>query len=245
MNNGRPHIPHPAVIYLILLVTVILVSWIAELYTLRSVSRNSDILFRSLLDVDGLRWFIRNSTSVISSAPVGNALLILSAVGVVRDSGIVAVAIRLWRGRAVAYKEKSGYIASMAVLFMLLLLIAQGIFGGRHVLLGLSGTLSSSPLLSGAVLLCFLLVGLPSVVYGLTSGRFRCVDDVIDALVSLYIPYASFFLTLLVGTQLLAVLDYSGLTRLLNIGASEMRILSFVVWWAPLPYLYLRQKQKN
>lgn len=234
MNKHR--FPHPAAVYLVLLVLTILVSWIGGVYGMKGGSGNG-IIVRSLLDTQGLRWMISHSVSALSDAPVGNAMLLLSIIGIVRGSGIPGVLSRLYRKGEIAYKERLG-IAFAAFLFLIITaLYLWGVFGADHVLLGITGSVTSGPLPAGALFLLFILISLPATVLGFMTDRFRSADDVLRALVSLYGRYATFFLTMLIASQFLAVLEYSRLSLVMGLAPSGFRILSFIIYWLPLCYM--------
>lgn len=241
MNRRGWHIPHPATVYLLLLLAVMLISWIGSVYAMRGIERNSDIVLRSLLDAQGMRWLVSNSAVAISVAPVGNAILLLSAIGLVYKSGLWRVLCRLSAKEALSYKERVGLAMAMIVMVLFAGLVVTGLFFGDRVLLGITGTLLPSPLSDGIMLMLFLLTGLPSVVYGSATGIFRNTDSVIGALLWLAYYMSSLLITMLVASQLLAAFDYSGLDRIIGLGAYGRRVLEPLVWWLPLPWIIVRK----
>lgn len=234
MNRGVRHIPHPAVVYLLLLLAVMLASWIGSIYVMRGVERNSDVVLRSLLDAHGIRWLISNSASAISDAPVGNAILLFSAAGLVYGSGLWRALCRLYGKGVLSYKERVGLVIALIVTVVYTMLIIVGLFFGNHVLLGLTGTLLPSPLADGIMLILFLLTALPSVVYGFATGTFRNSGSVLSAILWLASSLASFLIAMFVGAQLLAAFEYSGLDAVIGLGPDGWRILEMLVWWLPL-----------
>lgn len=245
MNKDNVEIPHPLVVYLWLLLVVIVVSWICSVYEMRHIMINSDIVLRSVLDGQGLRWLIRNAVSSISAAPVGNSLLILSGAGIVYGSGVWNSIARIYHKQNLSYKERVGLLMAVAVLLMYIALITAGLFFGHRVLLGQTGTIADSPLADGAVLLLFFLVSLPSMVYGFAIGTLRNSDNVVDALSALFHLFASFYITVMAGSLLLAVFDYTGLDMLLGVGDAGMSVIKFVVWWLPLPWILVRNNMSK
>lgn len=239
------HIPHPAAVYLLLLLTVMMVSWIGSVYAMRGIERNSDIVLRSLLDAQGIRWLLGNSVAAMSAAPAGNAILLLSAIGLVCKSGLWRALCRLSGKDALSYKERVGLVMALLVVLVFAALVIVGLFFGDRVLLGLTGSVMPSPLADGIMLMLFLLVFLPSLVYGFATGIFRNTDSVLDGMMWLASYLTSFLITMLVGSQLLAAFDYSGLDTIMRIGTKGWRILEFIVWWLPLPWIFLRNSGRG
>ncbi len=242
MNNQKTGVPHPLVVYLWMLLVAVVVSWICCVYEMRRIQLNSDIILRSVLDGQGLRWLVRNAVSSISSAPVGNSLLILSGAGIVYGSGIWNSIARMFKSPNLSYKERVGLVMAAVVLLMYLAMIIAGLFFGHRVLLGQTGTIADSPFADGAILMLFFLVALPSMVYGFAVGTLRNSDNVVDALTAMFKLCASFYITMMTGSLLLAVFDYTGLDMLLGVGNGGMRVLRFLIWWLPLPWILLRNK---
>ena len=94
---------HPAVIYLILLILVIVVSWIGSIMEIGRGAGNEELALRSVLGVPGLRWAVRTAASCLGNAPVGNALMLFMAIGAGRGSGLFRALSRL---RAVPFRGR-------------------------------------------------------------------------------------------------------------------------------------------
>lgn len=234
---------HPAVVYLMLLAVVILLSWIGGIYGMRGATRGGGPVLRSLLDVQGIRWMIRHSASAIAAAPVGNAMLLLSAAGVVCRSGIMVLLPGIRHGNTLSYKQRSALSVSSVLFLLILAAVVWGIAGRGHVLLSLTGEVGGGPLPDGIAFLLFVLIAIPSVVYGYVAGQLRDLNDVIRAMTCLYGRYSSFFLTLLVASQLVAACGYSGLSNLIGHGGTAWNIIRFVLWWLPLPLIALGERR--
>ena len=225
---------HPAVIYLILLVLVIVVSWIGSIMEIGRAGGNGDLALRSVLGVPGLRWVVRTAASCLGNAPVGNALMLFMAVGAGRGSGLFRALSRL---RSLSPKEATAFYISVVVLGLFVCLIVLGVYAGSHLLLGITGTLKGSPLYDGLMFLLMLAVCLPSLVYGLSTETFRTAGDCVNAFCTILPPFAHFLVTMLVGAQLLQTLEYTNIDVLLGITDNVMRIISFLVYWLPLPII--------
>lgn len=236
MNKRLTGWLHPAVIYLILLLLVIIVSWIGSIMESSSVAGNGDLTLRSVLGVSGLRWAIRTAATCLGNAPVGNALMLFIAIGAGKGSGLFRALSRLHN---LSPKEATAFYISLVVLAIYVLLIVLGVFAGSHLLLGITGTLKGSPLYDGLMFLVMLAVCLPSLVYGLSTETFRTVSDCVDAFCTILPPFAHFLVTMLVAAQLLQTLVYTNIDVLLGISDNAMRIISFLIYWLPLPIILL------
>ena len=225
---------HPAVIYLILLILVIIVSWIGSIMELSRVGGNGDLALRSVLGVSGLRWAVRTAATCLDNAPVGNALMLFIAIGAGRGSGLFRALSHL---RNLSPKETTAFYISMVVLLVYISLIVLGVYAGSHLLLGITGSLKGSPLYDGLMFLVMLCVGLPSLVYGLSTETFRTAGDCVDAFCTILPPFAHFLVTMLVAAQLMQTLEYTNIDALLGITDNAMRIILFLVYWLPLPII--------
>lgn len=236
MNKRSLGWRHPAVIYLILLILVIVVSWIGSIMEIGRIGGNEELALRSVLGVPGLRWAVRTAASCLGHAPVGNALMLFIAIGAGRGSGLFRALSRLSN---LSPKEMTAFYISLVVLAIYIFLIVLGVYAGSHLLLGITGTLKGSPLYDGFMFLLMLAVCLPSLVYGLSTETFRTAGDCVDAFCTILPPFAHFLVTMLVAAQLLQTLGYTNIDVLLGITDNAMRIISFLVYWLPLPIILL------
>ena len=240
MNKRSSGWLHPALIYLMLLILVILVSWIGSIVEIRRIGGNGNLAIRSVLGEGGIRWAVRNAASCLGNAPVGNALMLFIAVGAGKGSGLFRALSRL---RNLSPKEATAFYISMIVLAVYVLLILLGVFTGSHLLLGITGKLAGSPLYDGFMFLIMLGVCLPSLVFGLSTETFRTAYDCVDAFCTILVPFAHFLITMLIAAQLIQTLDYTNISALLGIGPSGMRIISFLLYWLPLPVILYANKK--
>lgn len=227
---------HPAIVYLLLLVVVILASWIGSIMEISRVGGNGELALRSVLGVPGIRWAVRTAASCLGNAPAGNALMLFMAIGAGRGSGLFRALSRL---RNLSPKEATALYISIVVLSVYILLIVLGVFAGSHLLLGITGTLKGSPLYDGFMFLLMLAVCLPSLVYGLSTETFRTAADCADAFCTILPQFAHFLVTMLVAAQLLETLRYTHIDAFLGITGNAMRVVSFLVYWIPLPIILM------
>lgn len=242
MNKRSTGWLHPAVIYLILLILVIIVSWIGSIMEISRASGNGELGLRSVLGVSGLRWAVRSAATCLGNAPVGNALMLFIAVGTGRGSGMFRALSRL---RNLSPKEMTAFYISLVVLALYILLIVLGVFAGSHLLLGITGTLKGSPLYDGLMFLLMLAVCLPSLVYGLSTETFRTVSDCVNAFCTILTPFAHFLVTMLVAAQLIQTIGYTRIDALLGLSDNSMQVISFLLYWLPLPIILLRNQKSR
>ena len=126
--------------------------------------------------------------------------------------------------RNLSPKETTAFYISMVVLLVYISLIVLGVYAGSHLLLGITGSLKGSPLYDGLMFLVMLCVGLPSLVYGLSTETFRTAGDCVDAFCTILPPFAHFLVTMLVAAQLMQTLEYTNIDALLGITDNAMRI---------------------
>ena len=242
MNRRTTGWLHPAVIYLILLLVVIIVSWIGSIMEISRVGGNGELALRSVLGVPGLRWAVRTAASCLGNAPVGNALMLFIAVGAGKGSGLFRALTRI---RSLSPKESTAFYISVVVLAIFICLMVLGVYAGSHLLLGITGGLKGSPLYDGFMFLVMLAVCLPSLVYGLSTETFRTAQDCVDAFCTILPPLAHFIVTMLIAAQLIQTLEYTNIDALLGITDSSMRVISFLIYWLPLPIILLRNQKSG
>ena len=241
-ENRKRYIPHPAVVYLILLVMTILISWIGSVVEIRTMGRSGVPLLRSLLSEQGIRWFIRNAAACMGSAPAGEALMILVAIGAGKESGLFRA---MTHSMTLSPKERVSLVISLISFALFIVSILFGLFSGSNLLLGVTGTLKGGPLAQGAVFMLMLAVLLPSLIYGISTDTFHTVRECVDALSSMISVAASFLLTMLVAAQLIETVRYTHIDSLLGISPGLMSVLSFLVYWVPLPIIVLSDQKRN
>lgn len=230
---------HPVLLYLAMLLLVMLVSWIGSIIELRHVGGNGQMMLNSVFSAQGVRWLVRNAATAVGKAPIGNAVLIMLMIGIGKGSGFVRA---LSAPRALSPKEHNALLVSLTVLCVILVVILLGIFASSHLLLGVTGTLTGSPLIEGLVFILMLLFVLPALVFGFSADTFNSVSDCIKAFLSVAQPTATVVLTMLVASQLLETFKYTNLDVILHLSDRFMRVLEFVVYWLPVPFLLLNQK---
>jgi len=240
MNRRR--FPHIAFIYLILVLAVILASWISSVLEMRFSNVFSMYGIRSMLSAAGIRWLVSNAGNTIANAPVGNAIMLFMAVGAVDGSGLGRATVKCFHG-TVSPREKASLTVAAVSLLLLVLLFVLGAVSGGNLSVGLAGGIADSPLARGLTFTVMLVLAVPSIAYGLASGTFQSSHDCVHALAMFIAPMAEFLICLVVASQLVGTILYTRLDVLLGIGPQLMRIISFVLYWLPLPLVFLYRRR--
>ena len=234
-------IPHPAAVYLVLLVIVIIASWIGNVLEMRGMTSYSSLVIRSVLGADGMRWMVSNASVSLQHAPIGNAIMLCMTVGVLRASGLWSALSRIGR---LAPKENASLVVAAVSLLLLALLFILAAVSGSQLATGLASGLAESPLGRGCIFIVMMAAAVPSMAYGLASGALQSAHDCVEAFACMIRPMAHFLVCMLVASQVLDTFTYARLDQFFGISAKAMRVTAFVLYWLPLPVIMLRN-QKN
>ena len=245
MNRKSLGIWHPAMLYLFLSIAVILIAWVGSFWELRNINVNSELILRSLLTIDGVRYLLHNSVSMLDDAPIANILMLLFTIGVANRSLLFKTLSLFLHHKSLSYKQYASLLLSFIVFMLMFVLLIYGVFGPEHLLLSISGTLKNSPLIDGFFAILMILVLLPCLIYGMATDSFNVVDDGIDALVSVIRLVPSYLLTLFMASFLMSVITYSRIDVLIGAGTVGITLFSQILYWLPLPILlFFEQKSE-
>jgi p-aminobenzoyl-glutamate transporter AbgT len=245
MNRKSLGIWHPAMLYLFLSIAVILIAWVGSFWELRNINVNSELILRSLLTIDGVRYLLHNSVSMLDDAPIANILMLLFTIGVANRSLLFKTLSLFLHHKSLSYKQYASLLLSFIVFVLMFLLLIYGVFGPEHLLLSISGTLKNSPLIDGFFAILMILVLLPCLIYGMATDSFNVVDDGIEALVSVIRLVPSYLFTLFMASFLMSVITYSRIDILLGVGTVGITLFSQILYWLPLPILlFFEQKSE-
>ena len=192
-------------------VCLVIGSWAGSLY---------EAPVRNMLSPEGIRWMLQNLLPNAEASPWLTLFILVIGLGVLYESGLVQIffqAVHQRRVTAVRLSRKRRQAMVLACVFEVFYVVLLGIgtFSRHEILLGITGTLERSPFLAGWPLLVAIGLMLPGGVYGLASGKFRGLVDLLRSFSSLFAPMAGFFVYLFCVAQLLAMFVYAG----------------FDVWW--------------
>ncbi|MEG1685173.1 MAG: AbgT family transporter [Bacteroides sp.] len=95
--KNKTKILHPATMFLLLMLTVVFLSWILDVYELKVTHPGTGevIKVQSLLSPEGIRWWLRHVVSNFTDfAPLGMVMVTLLGIGVAEHAGLINVCIR-------------------------------------------------------------------------------------------------------------------------------------------------------
>lgn len=133
--------PHPATMFFLLTLAVILLSWIFDIYGLSVIQPQTgeEIRVQSLLSPEGIRWMLRNAISNFTGfAPLGMVIIAMFGIGVAEHSGYIQACIR---GGLKNRPDKRGVIAWVIGLGLLSNVVGDA---GYIILLPIAATLFRS-----------------------------------------------------------------------------------------------------
>ena len=148
-------------------VVLILLSWILSAMRVDGV--------RSLLSGEGIRWFFGNFTSMVASPWLVWLLLLMIALGCLQKSGLYCLPRQSYRDR-MALRITIVFFALYVGVILLLTAVPHS------VLLSSTGSLFPSPFSRSIIPVLSFGIILISVSFGMVSGRFQNLADVLDAL---------------------------------------------------------------
>ena len=146
---------------------LILVSWILSAMRVEGV--------RSLLSGEGVRWFFGHFTTMVGSPWLACLVLLLVAFGCLQKSGLFSRPHTSYRDR-LALRVTVVFLVIYVGVVLLLTAIPHA------VLLSSTGNLFPSPFSHSIVPILSFGMILISVSFGMVSGRFETLSDVLDAL---------------------------------------------------------------
>ena len=146
---------------------LILLSWILSAMRVEGV--------RSLLSGEGVRWFFGHFTTMVGSPWLACLVLLLVAFGCLQKSGLFSRPHTSYRDR-LALRVAVVFLIIYVGVVLLLTAIPHA------VLLSSTGNLFPSPFSHSIVPILSFGVILISVSFGMVSGRFETLSDVLDAL---------------------------------------------------------------
>lgn len=204
-------LPHPATLFAMLALIVVVASGIAALFSLQAEHPvdGSVIAIKSLMSADGLRWMYTNIiNNFLKFPPLGYVLVVMVGIGVAEGSGLFTVMIRalvisspprLITGAIVL----AGIISHLAAEAGYVVLIPLGaiIFHalGRHPMAGLAAAFCG---VSGGFGANFFIGSIDPILAGISESAARMIipDMVINPAVNYFFMFVSSFLVVLGGT---------------------------------------------
>lgn len=204
-------LPHPATLFALLALSVVIGSWLASLFDLQAIHpvTKETITIKSLLSTEGMAWMYTNITeNFVKFPPLGIVLAVMIGIGVAEGSGLFNTMIKaLVLGAPQRLVTSSivlaGILSHMAAEAGYVILIPLGamIFHalGRHPMAGLAAAFCG---VSGGFGSNFLIGSVDPILAGLSTSAAQILekDMVINPAVNYYFMFASAIVVVLLGT---------------------------------------------
>lgn len=204
-------LPHPATLFAILALVVVLISWLAELGGLSAVhpATGDPVTPKNLLSAEGLHFILTKMVvNFTGFAPLGTVLVALLGIGIAEGSGLIGAVLR---AVVLASPKRlltfvivfAGVMSNAAseVGYVLLVPLAAVIFlaAGRHPLAGLAAAFAG---VSGGYSANLLLGTIDPLLAGLSQEAARIIrpDYLVNPACNYYFMAASTFVIAGLGT---------------------------------------------
>jgi aminobenzoyl-glutamate transport protein len=186
VEAGGNALPHPATLFAILALAVIVMSWLATVAGLSAPHPSTGELVTpvNLLSIDGLHRILTGAvTNFTGFAPLGVVLVALIGIGVAEHSGLIGAALRMLVLAAPKYLLTpvlvfAGVMSNMASEIGYVLLVPLGalifISAGRHPILGMAAVFAG---VSGGYSANLLIGTIDPLLSGLSQEAARIVDS--------------------------------------------------------------------
>ena len=237
MSSKREHY-YPVIGYVLLLVTVWLISWIWDIAT---AFTGSDIDIKSLVSSEGLRWTMRNAMPVLNNIAWGEILLAITALGLLQGSGIVRVFTHLIKRQQLTKMEKRSLLFSLSALLVYSIVLYVVTLSQWNILLGVTGTLENSSFISGLSLVIFIGVLVVALIYGFMYGNYRSVLDAVSSIGNTFTFFVPAIIALIPASAVMASVNYIGLFDILELTSFETNIIVTVFYSIPFLYIMLKR----
>jgi aminobenzoyl-glutamate transport protein len=185
VERGGNALPHPASLFALLALAVVIASWLASMAGLSVAHPSTGEIVTpvNLLSIDGLhRILTQTVTNFTGFAPLGVVLVALIGIGVAEHSGLIGASLRLLVLSAPRYLLTpvlvfAGVMSNMASEIGYVLLVPLGalifISAGRHPILGMAAVFAG---VSGGYSANLLIGTIDPLLSGLSQEAARIVD---------------------------------------------------------------------
>lgn len=110
---------HPATVYFLLLIAIILLSWIMEIYGQVVIlpQTGEELKVQSLISPEGIRWLLRHIiTNFTGFQPLGMVIIAMLGIGVMQQSGLLDACFRSLRDYSLNKKVAVGFVIILGIL---------------------------------------------------------------------------------------------------------------------------------
>jgi aminobenzoyl-glutamate transport protein len=204
-------LPHPATLFFLLAVAVMVLSWVSALFSVNAQHPVDGTLItvNNLISGDGFRWIYTNIiANFLKFPPLGYVLVVMVGIGVAEGSGLFTVMIRslvlssppkLVTG-AIVTAGLISHLASEAG-YVVLIPLGAMIFHalGRHPMAGLAAAFCG---VSGGFGANFFIGSIDPILAGISESAARMIipEMVVNPAVNYYFMFFSSFLVIIIGT---------------------------------------------
>ncbi|MFO7977917.1 MAG: AbgT family transporter, partial [Bacteroidales bacterium] len=204
-------LPHPATLFFLLAVIVMVVSWIASVTNVQALHPVDGTLItvNNLVSGEGIRWIYSNIiNNFLRFPPLGYVLVVMVGIGVAEGSGLFTVMIRslvlssppkLITG-AIVLAGLVSHLASEAG-YVVLIPLGAMIFHalGRHPMAGLAAAFCG---VSGGFGANFFIGSIDPILAGISESAAQMImpDMTVNPAVNYYFMFFSAFLVVIAGT---------------------------------------------
>jgi len=204
-------LPHPATLFFMLAVIVMVLSWVSSLFSVHAFHPVDGTLItvNNLVSADGFRWIYTNIiANFLKFPPLGYVLVVMVGIGVAEGSGLFTVMIRslvlssppkLVTG-AIVTAGLISHLASEAG-YVVLIPLGAMIFHalGRHPMAGLAAAFCG---VSGGFGANFFIGSIDPILAGISESAARMIipDMVVNPAVNYYFMFVSGFVVIIIGT---------------------------------------------
>ena len=222
-------------LYLLLIAIVVLFSWLGSAYALPLPDGG---ILPNLLSGEGMRWLVRHSVDNIAAAPLVEVLLVLISAGALHSSGLFDAMIH--RERHTVRRDRHALRIALVVLVICACVVLVSIAPGGN-LLGVTGHIAGGPFATGWLFLLALVVIIPCILYGYMSGQWHTREELFTGITSELSTCASYFVTLIVASQLMGIAQYTHLFELIKAPSIVRDIIEASIYILPLIALYINK----
>lgn len=231
--KNKTYVSYWTVTFFLMTVSLVLLSWIANLYGWNSV--------QSLLSEEGIRWSMNHVISDYVNAPaLAIVLVMFMGVGIGVRSGFYDVWRRMFRkGKYLSGKERRALMLSVISGLCYVLVVILSLPFMKSV----TDSFYHSPFQKGFFYILSLGLGMMGIIYGYASNRFHRINQVVDGMSFLISRYAEYFVALFFVVQFFSILSYTCFPEWLYVDATIVDVLFQVCCYLPVFMLFLKKNE--
>lgn len=137
---------------------------------------------RTILSAEGIRWLFLNNAKIFLVPSQVYLILFISVVGAFKRSGLDEFVVKYFRNGKMTYRQKVAFIC-MNIYVLVYMTVFIGLIVPPHaILLSATGSLMSSPFISGFIPAFTLCLHSASIIYGGISNRLRNMHECLSVL---------------------------------------------------------------